>query len=123
LFNKMVEMKHIIIDDDVVMQLLLGFFGFLWIIYYLNSKWSQLNIIQMNRQTSSPWKHGFNFFKEWNWFILILLVWTRCIMHPVDPPHPVLRISHSNSFPPVKTLRTPPPPLPPSTKKIKSWPS
>ncbi len=28
LFNKMVEMKHIIIDDDVVMQLLLGFVGF-----------------------------------------------------------------------------------------------
>jgi hypothetical protein len=29
LFNKMVEMKHIIIDDDVVMQLLLGFVGFI----------------------------------------------------------------------------------------------
>ncbi len=33
----------------------------------------------------------------------------RCIMHPVDPPHPVLSIS----LPPIKTPRTPPPPPPP----------
>jgi hypothetical protein len=47
------------------------------------------------------------------------LVWTRCIMHPVNPPHPVLRISHSSSLPPIKTPRTPPrPPL-----HEKSWPS
>jgi hypothetical protein len=50
---------------------------------------------------------------------LLGLVWTRCIMHPVDPPHLVLRISHSSSLPPIKTPRTPPPPLPPSMKKIK----
>jgi hypothetical protein len=31
-------------------------------------------------------------------------------MHPVDPPHLVLRISHSSSLPPIKTPRTPPPP-------------
>jgi hypothetical protein len=42
-----------------------------------------------------------------------ILVWTWCIMHPVDPPHPVLRISHSSSLPPIKTPRTPPPPPPP----------
>jgi hypothetical protein len=29
LLNKMVEMKHIIIDDDVVMQLFFGFLGFI----------------------------------------------------------------------------------------------
>jgi hypothetical protein len=29
LFNKMVEMRHLIIDDDVVMQFLLGFVGFI----------------------------------------------------------------------------------------------
>jgi hypothetical protein len=72
LFNKMVEMKHIIIDDDVVMELLLGFVGFIWITYYLNWKWFQFNITHMNRQTSSPWKHAFKLFKEWSWFIFIL---------------------------------------------------
>jgi hypothetical protein len=30
-------------------------------------------------------------------------------MHPVNPPHPVFRISHSGSLPPIKTSRTPPP--------------
>jgi hypothetical protein len=29
-------------------------------------------------------------------------------MHSVDPPHPVLRISHSSSLPPIKTPTTPP---------------
>jgi hypothetical protein len=30
-------------------------------------------------------------------WLLTTLVWTRCIMHPVNPPHSVLRISHSGS--------------------------
>jgi len=38
---------------------------------------------------------------------------------PVDPPHPVLRISPSGSLPPIKTPRTPPPPPPPLYEKIK----
>ncbi len=41
-------------------------------------------------------------------------------MHPVDPPHPVLRISHSSSLPPIKTPRTPPPPPPPLHEKNKN---
>jgi len=41
-------------------------------------------------------------------------------MHPVDPPHPVLHISHSGSLPLIKTLRTPPPPPPPLHKKNKN---
>jgi len=43
-------------------------------------------------------------------------------MHPVDPPHPVLRISHSGSLPPIKvfTPRTPSPPLPPLHEKNKN---
>jgi hypothetical protein len=28
---------------------------------------------------------------------VLQLVWTRCIMHPVDPLHPIIRISHSSS--------------------------
>jgi hypothetical protein len=40
---------------------------------------------------------------------------------PRRSPHPILRIFHSGSLPPIKTPRTPPPPPPPppSTKKIK----
>jgi hypothetical protein len=49
--------------------------------------------------------------------IMFPLVWTQCIMHPVDPPHLVLRISHSGSLPPIKTPRTPPPPPPPFHEK------
>jgi hypothetical protein len=41
-------------------------------------------------------------------------------MHPVDPPHLVFRISHSNSLPPIKTPRTPPPPPPPLHEKNKN---
>jgi hypothetical protein len=41
-------------------------------------------------------------------------------MHPVDPPHPILRISYSSSLPPIKTPRTPPPPPPPLHEKNKS---
>jgi hypothetical protein len=41
-------------------------------------------------------------------------------MHPVDPPHPVLRISHSNSLPPIKTPRTPPPAPAPLHEKNKN---
>jgi hypothetical protein len=41
-------------------------------------------------------------------------------MHPVDPPHSVLRISHSGSLPPIKTPRTPPPPPPPLHEKNKN---
>jgi hypothetical protein len=41
-------------------------------------------------------------------------------MHPVNPPHPVFHISHSSSFPPIKTPRTPPPPPPPLHEKNKN---
>jgi hypothetical protein len=41
-------------------------------------------------------------------------------MHPIDPPHPVLRISHFGSLPPIKTPRTPPPPPPPLHEKNKN---
>jgi hypothetical protein len=41
-------------------------------------------------------------------------------MHPVDAPHPVFRISHSGSLPPIKTPITPPPPPPPLHEKNKN---
>jgi len=41
-------------------------------------------------------------------------------MHPVDPPHPVLRISHFGSLAPIKTPRTPPPPPPHLHEKNKN---
>jgi hypothetical protein len=41
-------------------------------------------------------------------------------MHPVDPSHPVLRISHSGSLPPIKTPRTPPLPPAPLHEKNKN---
>ncbi|CAK9216965.1 unnamed protein product [Sphagnum troendelagicum] len=41
-------------------------------------------------------------------------------MHPIDPHHPVLRISHSVSLPPIKTPRAPPPPPPPLHEKNKN---
>jgi hypothetical protein len=41
-------------------------------------------------------------------------------MHPVDPPHLVLHISHSISLPLIKTPRTPPPPPPPLHEKNKN---
>ncbi len=39
---------------------------------------------------------------------------------PRQSPHPVLRISHSGSLPPIKTPGTPPPPPPPFHEKNKN---
>jgi len=41
-------------------------------------------------------------------------------MHPVDPPHPILRIFHSGSLLPIKTPRTPPALPPPLHEKNKN---
>jgi hypothetical protein len=74
---------------------------------------------------------SFKVFYTWrtrSTFIFGLLSWIKLCntsvnpVHnaPVDPPHPVLRISHSSSLPPIKTPRTPPPPPPPLHGKNKN---
>jgi hypothetical protein len=54
--------------------------------------------------------------------LILLMITSVNSVHnaPRRSSHPVLRISHSGSFPPIKTPRTPPPPPNPLHEKNKN---
>jgi len=61
-----------------------------WIVNHIH-----LHLFHISNQST----HAIHNFSSFYGHVLhyLELVWTWCIMHPVDPPYPVLRISHSDS--------------------------